>query len=147
MIRIAEEKDYQKLIKVYKKVFTTHGIFNKPEKEILDYMKKAGVWLVAEDEEITGGLLIASKEASPGWKIHRFKHIAVDHESRGKRFGEGLLQSAEKIARKGKIEIHTACTDGNACPFYGKYGYEKEGELKNHYRKEESTIIMGKVIG
>ncbi len=149
-IRKANEKDLNSLIKMYKEVFPVHNVFELPENKIYKYLKAfLGNLIVAEEDgKIVGGLVITSKKY-PGWSLFNFKHIAVVKDYQSKGVGSALLKEAEKIAGKGKIEIRVAEGVSEApwaVDFYEKNGYEKEGELKHHYRKGETCFIMGKVL-
>ena len=79
-------------------------------------------------------------------KLISFKHLAVAKACQGKNIGTALLNEAEKIAGKGKVEIHVGGLESGALIFYKKNGYKKEGELKSHYREGESCFVMGKVL-
>jgi ribosomal protein S18 acetylase RimI-like enzyme len=149
MIRKANEGDLMPLIKVYKEVFKVHNVFDKSEDEILEYLKQfLGDILVAEEDgKVVAGLVIVKKKYAK-WSLFGFKHVAVAKAYQRKGVGSELLNEAEKIAGKGKIEIRVA-KDAEAewaVPFYEKNGYRKEGELKSHYRKGEICFVMGKVL-
>ena len=146
-IRKASKEELKDLVSLYKKAFEIHGIFQKPEDEVLKYLENAdGEFIVAvEDGKIVGGLLIVTRETYKGHKIIRFKHVAVAEEYRHKGVGSALIKKAEEIAGKGKIELHVV--EGDKVEFYKKNGYEIEGELKSHYRPGETCFVLGKVIG
>ncbi len=146
-IRKAVENDLKGLIKVYKEVFKVHNVFDRPEEEIEQYLKKFSKILVAEEDgNIVGGLVITEKKYDKAWKLINFKHRAVASAYQGKDIGSALLKEAEKIAGKGKVEIRVGEREAVAVEFYEKNGYQKEGTLKSHYRKEETCFVMGKVL-
>ncbi len=149
MIKKPDTEEIKQLIKVYKEVFPVHNIFQKPEEEIFNYLETAsGELLVAiEDDKVTGGLWIVYEEQLPDFTRARIKHLAVAKDYQGKGVGSVLLKEAEKISKKGKIEIHVSENEKDALEFYKKNGYEIEGELKSHYRPGETCYILGKVIG
>ena len=149
MIRKAKEGDLKGLIKVYKEVFKVHHVFEKSEEEIEQYLKQflGNILIAEEDGKVVAGLVIV-KKGYTNWSLFNFKHVAVAEDYQRKGVGSELLKEAEKIAGKGKIEIRVA-KDAEAewaVPFYEKNGYEKEGELKSHYRKGETCFVMGKVL-
>ena len=148
MIRKAKEEDLKELAKVYKEVFKAHNIFEKPEAEVEEYLKKfLGSLLVAEEDgKVVGGIAVAEKKQNPEWSLFSFKHIAVAPAYQDRDIGTALLKEAEKVAGKGKAEINVGEREGGALRFYEKNGYQKEGILKSHYRKGESCFVMGKVL-
>jgi len=148
MIRLAKEEDLKELIKVYKEVFKVHNVFEKPEEEIEEYLKKfLGNLLVAEEDgKVVGGIVIVEKKQNSGWSLFNFKHIAVAPSHQDKDIGTNLLKEAEKIAGKGKIEINVGERESGTLRFYEKNGYEKEAEIKSHYRKGEKCFVMGKIL-
>lgn len=147
MIRKANDADLKGLIKVYKEVFEIHNVFDRPEDEIEQYLKKFKTILVAEEDgNIVGGLVITSKKYGKGWKLTNFKHMAVAKAYQNKDIGTSLLKEAEKIAGNGKIEIRVGEREATSAEFYEKKGYQKEGILKSHYRKGETCFVMGKVL-
>lgn len=150
MIRKAKESDLKGLVKMYKEVFPVHNVFQLPENQVYKYLKGfVGSMLVAEEDgKIAGGLVITSKKY-PKWSLFNFKHLAVAKEFQRKGIGSALLKEAEKIAGRGKVEVRVApgiSEPAETVEFYEKNGYEKEGELKHHYRKGESCFVMGKVL-
>ena len=138
------EEDLKQLCVIYKKVFPVHNIFTEDEEFVINYLKPFmhNILVAEEDGRIAGGLVIFEKQYGD-WKVSNFKHIGVSKEFQGKDIGSELLKTAEKLVGTGKIEIRTV---EEPLGFYEKNGYEKEGELKSHYRKEESCFIMGKVL-
>ena len=149
MIRQAKEGDLKELAKVYKEVFKVHNVFEKSEEEVESYLKKfLGSLLVAEEDgKVVGGVAIVEKKQNPEWSLFSLKHIAVSPAYQDHDIGTALLEEAEKTAGKGKVEINIGERESGSLRFYEKNGYQKEGILKSHYRKGESCIVMGKVLG
>jgi len=149
-IRKAEEKDLPGLAALYKDAFMKHNIFSKPKKEVLEYLnkisKEAEILVAVENNEIVGGVAVFSSKQTPEHNLSRLKHVAVLPAMQGKGTGKALVEEAEKIAGKGKIEIHVAEREQNIVDFYKKLGYEVEGELASHYRPGETCYILGKVV-
>lgn len=146
-IRKATKKDFEQMKELYKEAFSVHLIFTKEDSVIMDYLNNFdGEFIVAvEGSRIIGALGISAKNYD-GHKLIRLKHIAVAEEYHRKGIGSELIKEAEKIAGKGKIEIHVAESEKTAINFYEKNGYEVEGRLKSHYRKGETCYILGKAI-
>ncbi len=145
MIRKAEEKDLNDMIAVYKEAFPVHNIFEKSVGDNLEYLKKfIGSMLVAEEDgKVVGGLVITEDIQNDGWKVARFKHIAVAKDFQGKGIGSALVAEAEKIVGESKVEIHT---EDDLTDYYGKFGYKLEGTLKAHYGKDRDCVILGKIL-
>ena len=148
-IKKIKKQDLGQLIAIWKEVFPTHNVFNKTEEEILKYLKKAkGKVLAAyENDKIVGGCVLFAYPQIEEHTLARIKHMGVAKEFQGKDTGSALLKKCEKLVKKGKIEIHVAENEKDALEFYEKNGYEKEGELKSHYRPNEACYVLGKVIG
>ena len=127
MIRKAKEDDLKGLVKVYKEVFKVHNVFEKSEEEIEEYLKQfLGNLLVAEEGgNVVGGLVIVEQKRNDGWNLFSFKHIAVAPAYQDKDIGTALLKEAEKIAGKGKVEIHVGEREAGASMFYEKNSYQK----------------------
>jgi ribosomal protein S18 acetylase RimI-like enzyme len=149
-IKEAKEKDLNGLAKMYKQVFKLHNVFEKPEEEVLKYMKslhdKYTIIVAAHDDEIVGGCVVVARVDTEKHKLSQIKHVAVLEEYRDKGVGTELVKKAEDIIGRGKIEIHIAQAKDDAVGFYKELGYEVEGELKSHYRKGETCILLGKVL-
>jgi len=147
-IRKASTEELKELAKLYKEAFPVHNIFQRTEKEVFNYLETlSGEILVAvEGKKILGGLALVYELSTPEHKRARLKHIAVAKDAQRKGIGSKLLKEAEKLVEKGKIEIHASENEKEALEFYKKNGYEVEGELKSHYRPNETCYILGKVI-
>lgn len=149
-IREAKEKDLAGLAKMYKQVFKLHNVFEKPEEEVKEYLEKLHnkftIVIAAHEDEIVGGCVVVVRVDTEKHKLSQIKHVAVLDEYHGKKVGTELMKKAEEIIGRGKVEIHIAKADDDAAEFYKKLGYEVEGELKSHYRKDETCIILGKVL-
>ena len=149
MIRKAKEQDLKQLSRMYKSVFKVHNIFTKSEKEIEEYLKPliSDTIVAEEDGKIVGGLVIFRKQYGD-WNLFNFKHVGVANEYQGKGIGSQLLKEAEKICKKGKVELRVAegVSEIGTIAFYEKNGYKKEGELESHYRKGAKCFVMGKVL-
>lgn len=143
-IRKIRKEELPKLVELYKEAFPIHSIFNKSEEEILQYLKEIeGTILVAvEGDDIAAVLVLVKKHY--GHNFGLIRHFAVSIRHRRKGIGSKLLKHAEEIIKKGKIEMRVVCPIAKR--FYEKNGYEVEGELKSHYRPEETCYVMGKLL-
>ena len=150
-IKKIKKQDLGQLLNIWKEAFPVHNIFNKSDEEIKKYLRKSKGKVIAayEDSGVVGGCLLVVYVQTPEHALARIKHLAVAKEHRGKDIGTALLKKCEKIAGKGKIEMHVAksISGEDILEFYKKNGYEVEGELKSHYRPNEICYIVGKVVG
>lgn len=141
-IKKPDTNELKQLIKIYKEFFPVHVIFTKSEDEILNYLETLpGDIFVAVEDEVVGGIVIEWKEY--GHILAHFKHIAAKNNEIIKE----LVKEAEKTGKAAKIEMHIA--EGEKVPhtfFIEELGYELEGQLKSHYRPDETCYIIGKVI-
>ena len=149
-IRKARNEELKGLIPIYKKGFAKHGIFSKPDKEILHYMEKAeGDFIIAiskTENKVLGGLLIVKNMPDTGHTLARFKHIVIAEEFQGQGIGKSLIKYSEREIGNGKIEIHVSDNEKYALEFYKHMGYRIEGELPDHYRLGETCFILGKTL-
>lgn len=148
-IKKIKKQDIGQLIAIWKEAFPVHNVFTKSEEEIRKYLKKSkGKVLAAyENDKVVGGCLLVVSAQTPEHNLARVKHIAIAKEFQGKDVGTALLKKCERIVKKGKIEIHVGEKEKETIEFYKKNGYEQEGELKSHYRPDETCYVVGKVIG
>ena len=145
-IRKAQKEDVNDLTILYKMVFSVHNIFTKSDEVIIRYLvSKLDKMLVAEEESKVVAALVIFEKNYGDWKVTNFKHVGVLPEYQGEGIGSTLLREAENSVKFGKIEIRVADTE-NLIEFYEKNGYEKEAELKSHYRKGETCFVMGKIL-
>ena len=145
-IKKPDTEELKQLVKIYKEFFPVHAIFTKSEEDVLNYLEtflEGDIFVAVKDNEVVGGLVIAWKEY--GHTVAYLKHIAAKNAD--KEVIKELVQEAEKTGKSGKIEIHIAEGEKIPCNFYEELGYEVEGKLKSHYRKDETCYILGKVIG
>ncbi len=147
-VRKLKDSDFKGLASLYKRYYRMHNVFGKPEKKVIEYLKgQPDECLVADDGGIRGALFVVNKTSSRDGK-HRFwklKHIAFDSED----VGRDLLAAAEKKIRlkseTAKIEISVAESEPQI-DFFEENGYQKEAEMKNHYRWDETCFIFSKSL-
>ena len=149
-IKEAKEKDLPGLAKMYKHAFQLHNLFEKPEEEVLKYLQnlhtKFTIIVAVHEEEVVGGCVVVVRVDTDIHKLSQIKHVAVADEYQDKSVGTELMKKAEEIIGKGKVELHIASTKDDAVGFYKNLGYEVEGELKSHYRRDETCVLVGKIL-
>lgn len=148
-IRKIKTKEIEQLVPLYKHAFPVHNIFTKPDKDIVEYLKRLGAEFIvaSEDGKIIAALAITRKENTYLGKTHTLaslKHLAVHESHRGKGLGSKMLSYAESSLGRAKVEIKVACPIKKK--FYEKNGYLTEGKLRSHYRPGETCYVMGKIL-
>ncbi|MEK6969800.1 MAG: GNAT family N-acetyltransferase [Nanoarchaeota archaeon] len=148
-IRNVKEKDYEKLVELYKSFFPKHNIFQQDKKTIITYLKEqtvTGELLVNEEKGKIGAALFVvnfGQSVDGKHKLWKFRHFAFENE----KVAAELLEEAEKRIQKKsntvKIELTIAETE-TGINFYKFHGYRQEGALKNHYRYGETCFVLGK---
>lgn len=147
-IRTVIDSDYEGLFNLLSSFFNTHSIFSKDKEFVINYLKeesKKNPLVVCEDDGIKGCLflvnLVFDKEHSH--KVWKFRHFAFDSDD----VFDKMVTHVEKLVKLQsqtiKIENTIAETE-KGIDLYLKNGYEKEGELKNHYRWGESCFVISK---
>ncbi|MBT4577184.1 hypothetical protein HOM13_00490 [Candidatus Woesearchaeota archaeon] len=148
-IRGIQNEDFEKLVRLYKSFFNTHNIFQKSEKEIIDYLKEQSEEnaLIVYDEtnSIVGALFLVNfgQNENGSHKLWKFRHFAFQT----KEVAQDLLEEAEKIVKNSsetsKIEL-TLAESEKEIEFYKSNKYILEGTLSNHYRPAEACFILSK---
>ena len=151
-IRNANSSDYMKLVELYRSFFSIHNIFQKPNSQVIAYLKKQSdknELLVYDDNgRIKGALFIVNigQNEDGSHKLWKFRHFAYLTDEIGKE----LLDVAEKRVRMSsetaKIELNCAESE-EGIDIYEANGYELEGTLKNHYRFGEKCFVFSKSFG
>ncbi len=150
MIRPVQEKDYEKLVPLFKKFFPVHNQFQKTKEDIISYLKgqaKDNELIVYDDKGIKGALFLVSfgQSSDGSHKLWKFRHFAFENED----IGSKLLKEAEKIIKQKsktvKIELTIAETEPGK-GFYLENGYKQEAALTNHYRWNETTFVLSKSL-
>lgn len=148
-IRTVQEKDYVKLAGLYRSFFSTHNIFQKPNEEVVKYLREQSQEndLIVYDDNgsLKGALYLVNfgQNADGSHKLWKFRHFAFESED----IASQLLDEAEKRVKEGsqtsKIEL-TIAESEEETDFYKSKGYGQEGALSNHYRWGETCVILSK---
>jgi len=149
VIRMVEERDFEKLVELYKSFFKTHNKFQQSNEEVVLYLKEQSQeneLIVFDDNgSLRGALFLVNfgQNADGSHKLWKFRHFAFENED----VASELLDEAEKRVKKSsatsKIELSIAETE-NGINFYKSKNYEQEGALSNHYRWSETCFILSK---
>ena len=81
-IRIVQEKDFVKLVGLYRSFFSAHNIFQKQSKEIVQYLKEQSqekdLIVYEEKGSLRGALFLVNfgQNADGSHKLWKFRHFA-----------------------------------------------------------------------
>jgi|TARA_B100001964_G_scaffold214760_1_gene252590 ribosomal protein S18 acetylase RimI-like enzyme len=167
----ATMKQLKELLPVYKKIFKTHNVFEKSDKQVLQYMQKlhkvqhayGGGFAVAMIDDpilniknkVVGGICVVFKDLSP--KKHMrvaLKHLAVDPKYVPLDVERDLIKMClDKMyfaikndrCKSVKVEAHLAESEKTR-KLFKKLGFKEEGKLKDHYRVGETCLILGNLV-
>jgi hypothetical protein len=144
-------ENYESLIKLLKDFFPVHNRFKKSDEDIKSYLENVAnrcdflVNVVDEEVKACTVLVKIDQNAEGTHKVWKFMHLAYSDEESAKELlahAEELIQTKSETA---KIELRIA--ENEPClDFLKSQGYEQEGELKNHYRWNETCFILSKSI-
>jgi len=147
----AQEKDYGKLVELFRKFFTTHNIFQQSDKKIIIYLKKQSeknkLAIYEENNEIKAACFLVNfgqnKESTH--KLWKFRHFAFTSEEAASKLLEEAENKIKESSETSKVEL-TIAENEKGIDFYKSKGYEQEAELKNHYRFGETCFILSKSL-
>lgn len=125
--------------------------FSKKEWEIADIehfgkasgWKEEGFYIQAIDKNEVVGLIHYLLKGG----VMEISSLIISHKHRGEGIGSKLISKVEEIAKKEDIhKMYLITGEGwKAEDFYQKMGFEKSGELKNHYLHKD-WIIYSKLL-
>ena len=144
-IRNGSETDIESLIPLLQAFFPTHNkLHNENVKEYLKEQLKNPL-LIYDDNGIKGALFLVKLDDNSSHTRWRLRHFAYENEAAATQ----LLKAAEEYIKEqsttAKIEVNIAQSE-KGIQFYKANGFEVEGQLKNHYRWNETTTIVGKSL-
>ena len=147
-IREVQEKDYGKLIKLFKGFFKTHNIFQKANEEMIEYLKeqsKENKLIILEEDSIKGALFLVNfgQNSDGSHKLWKFRHFAFDSEETASKLLKEAEDKIKKSSKTAKIEL-TIAENERGIDFYKAKGYVQEARLTNHYRWGENCFILSK---
>jgi RimJ/RimL family protein N-acetyltransferase len=103
-----------------------------------------GAWFVADvDGEIVGSASIQGRGVA-----HLGMQVARSH--RGRRIGSALLEASIEWARQAgahKIALEVWPHNDAAIALYEKFGFEREGYLRKHWRRRSGELWDSVVMG
>jgi len=158
-IRRAEPRDADALVALGREVgaepegwlITTGGWRTAGEER--RYLKAIRRWehaavFVAEADGQVVGRLSVSRDQHPASRHVADLGLMVAAERRGQGIGRGLLEAAVDWARAAgvtKLELHVFPWNEPALRLYERFGFEREGVRRGHYRRageEVDAILM-----
>jgi RimJ/RimL family protein N-acetyltransferase len=102
----------------------------------------AAVYVAEEDGAIVGRLSIA-RDTHPASEHVADLGLMVAKGERGRGIGTALLDAAVRWARESgvrKLELHVFPWNEPAIALYERFGFEREGYRKNHYRRDGKFV-------
>ena len=107
----------------------------------------AAVFVAEVDGQVVGRLSV-SRDQHPASRHVADLGLMVAAERRGQGIGRGLLEAAVEWARAAgvtKLELHVFPWNEPAIRLYERFGFEREGVRRGHYRRageEVDAILM-----
>ena len=107
----------------------------------------AAVFVAEADGQVVGRLSV-SRDQHPASRHVADLGLMVAAERRGQGIGRGLLEAAVDWARAAgvtKLELHVFPWNEPALRLYERFGFEREGVRRGHYRRageEVDAILM-----
>jgi len=150
-IKIVEIDDYEKLVPILKQGFPKHNIFSKNDAESLQYLRgydacDDSFGLMYIDAGVKGCIFAKPRIVTEKHTVWRLNHEVFANED----MAGMLVEEAEKMIADSegsvKIELGLAENETDKVKLFESLGYKKEGELENHYRFGEKTILIGKTL-
>ncbi len=151
VIRRVDEKDFKKLVSLFKAFFKTHNRFQQSEEKIIFYLKEQAaeseLLICEEKNSIRGAVFLVNfgQNIDGTHKLWKWRHFAFEDEEAAAL----LLKEAEKriksFSQTAKIELTLAETE-RGIDFYKANGYVQEGALTNHYRWGETCFVLSKLL-
>jgi RimJ/RimL family protein N-acetyltransferase len=112
----------------------------------------AAVFVAERSDGVVVGRLSVARDQHPASSHVADLGLMVAADARGRGVGTALLQAAVEWARSSgvrKLELHVFPWNEPAMRLYEKFGFEREGYRKAHYRrdgKDVDAILMALIV-
>lgn len=118
---------------------------------IFDELIKRGHLYVSEAEGMPVGMFKLQPMRYRNSHIVYLGGVAIDPMHKGKGYGSKMISDSVNIAKQmgfTRMELTVATVNEKAIQLYERYGFEKEGVLKNYsYLKDEGVYLDEWVMG
>lgn len=144
MIRLATLADLDSLVVLERDSFSDGSFSRRRMKHLM--LRAKSVTLVHEEKGIHGYALLLFRNDTDAARLYS---ICVDGSQRNKGVGKGLIDAAERIAKKmGRKRMTLEVKEDREVTllFYGKLGYVPVGRLMDYYGKGVHGLRMMKHI-
>ena len=143
------KKDIPAAAKILRTYWKSRGM-TYSEKWTQDYltkghateMKKDLFFVAKEKGKVIGTMSVIIYEGD----VAELRDFVVDPKLRGKGFGKQIASETLEILRKQKVRKIYALVYPEYEDFWKKYGFEREGLLKDHFAKGEDLAIVSKFL-
>ena len=102
----------------------------------------AAVFVAEEDARVVGRLSV-SRDQHPASRHVADLGLMVAADRRGRGIGRALLEAAVEWAREAgvtKLELHVFPWNEPAIRLYERFGFEREGVRRGHYRRDGEEL-------
>lgn len=156
--RLRDQRLYhllRELLQVYREEYPTHNIFHRKESEAIEYLlesqTKNELLVFTINNKVAGGTILrriteSRKDNHSSWKLKHFAlRKTISEEIEAELMGE-IEDRLRKKSNSVKIQLNFSSKEKRYINFFKKYGFKKEGTLKNQYRLGETMYIYSKLF-
>ena len=151
-IRLALPKNAVEIAAIIKRHSETDymGYVTFTDKYVKEKMKKNNFYIIATTKTQNEDKIIGCIRASiVDIDLAEIRNVCVDKEYQGKGIASALMKEALDLLKKKKMrKVAIRCKADNkaSMALFTKFGFEKEGYFKEHYRKGIDIVQYGKFL-
>ena len=148
-VHIATPADAKEVAAIIKRHSETDymGYVTFTDKYIKDKMKKNNFYFIATNKD--GDVIGCIRASIVDLDLAEIRTVCVDKEYQGKGIASELMKIALEFLKKKKMrKVAVRCKADNkaSMAIFTKFGFEKEGYFKEHYRKGIDVVQYGKFL-
>ncbi len=146
-IRLATEKDAKAVADIIKRHSKDDymGYVTFDDRYIREKMKKNNFYFVADDNGVIG----CTRASIVDLDLAEIRTLCVDEAHRRKGLASQLLEKTIELLREKKmrkIVARTKADNKESLALFEKFGFEKEGFFKEHYRKGIDIVQLSSFL-